>query len=98
MCRIKFTLTDTLVDHPKEAALLGDFNNWNPKKDIMHKARNGFFEYTVEVPLGKVYQFRYLVDRWHWENDWQADDYAPTPFSEETNMVIICNGPDQSES
>ena len=48
ICRIKFSVTDTLIDHPKEVALLGDFNNWNPRKDKMIKSKNGFFEKLVE--------------------------------------------------
>ena len=90
VCRIKFTLSDTLVDHPKEVALLGDFNNWNPDKDLMKKSENGFFEKTIELPLGRDYQFRYLVDNYHWENDWQADAYVSTAYGEEDNMILTC--------
>lgn len=91
VCRIIFRLTETLVDHPKEVALLGDFNNWNPSKDRMLKSENGFFEKTIELPLGRDYQFRYLVDNRHWENDWQADAYASTPFGEDDNMILSCH-------
>jgi len=93
ICRIIFRLTDTLVDHPKEVALLGDFNNWNPRKDRMQKSKDGFFEKTIELPLGKDYQFRYLIDNYHWENDWQADAYVPVPYSEESNMLLKCSAP-----
>jgi 1,4-alpha-glucan branching enzyme len=91
VCRIKFSLTDTLVDHPKEVAILGDFNNWDPRKGRMQRSENGFFEKTIELPLGKDYQFRYLVDNWHWENDWQADAYKSTPFGEDENMILYCD-------
>jgi 1,4-alpha-glucan branching enzyme len=90
ICRIIFRLTDTLVDHPKEVALLGDFNNWNPNKDKMQKSENGFFEKAIELPLGRDYQCRYLIDNRYWENDWQADAYIPTPVGEENNMVLSC--------
>jgi len=91
VCKITFTLTDTLVDHPKEVALVGDFNNWDPSKNSMKKSQRGWFEDTIELPLGKDYQFRYLVDKKNWENDWQADAYASTPFNGAYNMVVICD-------
>jgi len=93
VCRITFSLTDTLVDHPREVALLGDFNNWDPGKGRMQKSENGFFEKTIELPLGRDYQFRYLIDNCHWENDWQADAYAPTIYSDESNMILACIAP-----
>ena len=93
ICKITFTLTKTLVDHPKEVALVGDFNDWDPQKNFMKKSQKGWFEDTIELPLGKDYQFRYLIDKCNWENDWQADAFAPTPYSETHNMVVICNLP-----
>ncbi len=91
VCKITFTLTDTLVDHPKEAALVGDFNGWNPEKNSMKKSQNGWLEDTIELPLGRDYQFRYLIDKNTWENDWQADAYVAGPYGETCNMVIICD-------
>ena len=90
VCKITFTLKDTLVDHPKEVALVGDFNGWDPKKNILKKSKSGWFEETIELPLGKDYQFRYLIDRNKWENDWQADAFVATPFGESYNMVVKC--------
>ena len=89
VCRITFTLKDTLVDRPKEVALVGDFNNWDPKKNPMKKSLLGWFESTIELPLGKHYQFRYLIDKCNWENDWQSDALAPSPYDEVFNMVVI---------
>lgn len=96
ICRITFTLKDTLVDHPKEAAIVGDFNNWDPQGVRMNKSPQGYFEQTVELPAGRDYQFRYLVNRVNWENDWQADAYAPTPFCDSYNMVISCELPEET--
>jgi len=97
ICRIKFSVTETLVDHPKKVALVGDFNRWNPGKDIMVKAENGFFEKTVELPLGRDYQFRYLIDNYHWENDWQADAYVPTSLCDNDNMILSCITPENHD-
>ena len=91
VCKVTFTLTDTLVDCPKEAALLGDFNNWESGTGKMQKSAKGYFEKTIELPLGRDYQFRYFVNNSKWENDWQADAYGSIPFSDEENMVIKCD-------
>jgi len=93
VCRLKFVVTDTLVDHPKEAAVVGDFNNWDPRRGKMQKSKTGYFEKTIELPLGRDYQFRYLINKCHWENDWQADAYIPTPYGEDDNMILSCTLP-----
>lgn len=92
--RIKFRVTDSLVDRPKQAALLGDFNNWDPLKGQMKKSEDGFFEKTIELPFGGDYQCRYLIDNYSWENDWQADAYVPSPYSEDSNMILSCIEPE----
>jgi len=55
----------------EEVILMGDFNNWNPKKHPMQKDRNGMWVKTVIIPPGK-YEYKFLVDR-QWEEDPQND-------------------------
>jgi hypothetical protein len=93
VCRIKFILKDTIIDHPKEAAILGDFNNWDVAKGKMHRTARGYFEKELLLPIGRVYECRYLIDNVHWENDWQADGLIPSPVSDEDNMVICSIAP-----
>ncbi|MCI6365047.1 MAG: glycoside hydrolase, partial [Spirochaetia bacterium] len=35
------------------------------------------------------YQFRYLLDGYKWENDWNADKYIPAPYSNADNSVVV---------
>jgi 1,4-alpha-glucan branching enzyme len=91
VCRITFIFTDSLVDHPKEVSIVGDFNNWDPQHDRMQKSTKGYFFDTIELPIGGKYSLRYLVDHGRWENDWQADDYVPSPFGDGYNMIVSCN-------
>jgi 1,4-alpha-glucan branching enzyme len=90
VCRVVFTLPDYLVDHVKKVNLVGDFNDWHPEMHPMKKIRKGNFKYTLELPLGKDYQFRYLIDGHRWENDWEADGLTPTPYEEEFNSIVKC--------
>jgi hypothetical protein len=57
----------------------------------MKKANNGNFEFTIELPAGKDYQFRYLLNGYKWESDTDADELVPSPFPDVFNSVIKCN-------
>ncbi|MDO9257647.1 MAG: isoamylase early set domain-containing protein [Bacteroidales bacterium] len=91
--RVFFTLPESLQDHVKKVAIVGDFNEWHPDKHPMKKAENGKFQFTLELPVGKDYQFRYLLNRYKWESDMDADELAPTPFPGVYNSVIQCKLP-----
>lgn len=92
VCKVTFRLPANRVDGAHDVKVLGDFNKWNLKKGIPMKVENGEFLATMELPVGKEYQFRYLIDDQIWENDTEADKYAPTPFGVE-NSVILTSPP-----
>ena len=50
-----------------EVILMGDFNQWNPKKHSMKKDGNGVWKKTTLLLPGR-YEYRFLVDN-QWEND-----------------------------
>ena len=79
VCKVTFTLPLEAVKGGKEVRLLGDFNEWSWEKGYMMKAGKAEFTTEVELPAGKEYQFRYLIDNHLWENDWNADNYVATP-------------------
>jgi 1,4-alpha-glucan branching enzyme len=79
ICKVTFSLPKATVDGAKDIKVLGDFNNWEKEKGIPMKAKNGAYSASLELALGKAYQFRYLIDN-DWENDWEAEEYAPSPF------------------
>ncbi len=88
-CKVTFTLPGEAVDGATDVKLLGDFINWELDKAIPMKSQNGTFSATVELESGKEYQFRYLIDNKTWENDWEADKYAPTPFGVQNSVVTV---------
>ena len=51
------------------------------------KKRNGKYSTTVELEKNKEFEFRYLIDNQHWENDWEADAYQQGPYGVENSIV-----------
>jgi 1,4-alpha-glucan branching enzyme len=58
-------------------SVCGDFNDWSPTSHQLTRTDNGSFRATLELPAGRRWRFRYLLDGQRWENDWAADDYLP---------------------
>lgn len=51
----------------KEVILVGDFNNWNPKKHPMQHNENGIWSKTLVLSPGK-YEYKFFVDGM-WKKD-----------------------------
>ena len=75
--RRKVTFSLDLPD-AKEVILMGDFNNWNPKKHSMQKDENGVWNKTVILPPGN-YEYKFIVDR-QWKEDPQNDQVCQNCF------------------
>jgi len=67
--------------------LVGDFNDWNRRSHPLKRAEDGHWELTMHLPKGQVFQFRYLIDGTHWQNDWNADRYVPNPFGGDNSVL-----------
>jgi 1,4-alpha-glucan branching enzyme len=68
--------------------LAGDFNGWNRHSHPLTRSyANDCWEITLELDAGRAYQFRYLVNRTHWQNDWNADRYVPNPFGGDNSVL-----------
>lgn len=79
-CKVTFTLPLEVAPDAKEVKVLGDFNDWSWQEGAPMKVVNASYIAEVELETGRRHEFRYLIDNQTWENDWDADDYAPTPF------------------
>ncbi|MDX1476724.1 MAG: isoamylase early set domain-containing protein [Saprospiraceae bacterium] len=89
VCKVTFNLPKDEVAGGKQVALVGEFNNWKPKKaDHMRKLKNGTFTKTIDLEVGKSYQFRYLIDGETWVNDPAADAYVSSGVSHEENCIV----------
>ena len=59
--------------------LVGEFNDWDTTATPMTRdRRHDDWRVTVELPAGRRYLFRYLLDGQEWVNEWHADDYVET--------------------
>jgi 1,4-alpha-glucan branching enzyme len=89
-CKVTFSLCADAVKGAKEVCIAGDFNGWDTGDagSKMKQKNDGSFEITLSLPKGKEYQFRYLIDGIRWENDWNADKYAPALNSAVDNSVV----------
>ena len=86
-CRVTFKLPAEV--EATEAALVGEFNEWNLESHQMKQLNDGSFSLTVSLPAGQDYRFRYLLDGSRWENDWAADAYLPNEHGTEDSLVAI---------
>ena len=87
VCKATFSVPSSEVEG-KKVGLVGEFNNWDTDSPInMTKKKTGVFSTTVELPLGKNVEFRYLVDGEQWLNDSEADGTVETPYGS-TNSVV----------
>lgn len=78
----------TLYPHAKEISLAGDFNNWQPGKNILEKVgESGIWQAKMSLAPGK-YRYRLVVD-----GKWQQDPYNAhselNPFGEYNSVVEI---------
>lgn len=85
ICKVTFTLP---VEDAKNVAVVGDFNNWNPKKGTLKKLKNGTFKATFDLPMEQTYEFKYIVDG-AYVNEPEADRYQWNDFAGSENAVLI---------
>jgi hypothetical protein len=88
ICRVTFLLPKGIGKNAKRAHVVGEFNSWTHSATPMEKLKNGTFVATIELPIGREYQFRYLLDNKIWMNDSDADRFVPTPFADSENCVL----------
>jgi len=86
-CKVTFALPDDV--NANSAALHGDFTKWEKAPVKMRRYKDGNFKVSLTLKTGKKYRFRYLLDGERWENDWQADAYAPNDFGSEDSIVEV---------
>ncbi len=71
-----------------EIAICGDFNGWDPAAHPMKKYKDGHFAVSVNLAEGQ-YRYRFLLDGEKWENDWEAEEYAPNPYGGEDSVIRV---------
>ncbi len=89
--KVTFRLPREAAPEAEAVHLVGDFNDWDKDSLPMTRLKNGEYKLTLDLPVGREYHFRYLIQGEEgstWENDWAADNYVPCGFSGEENSVL----------
>lgn len=84
--KVTFALPKEAVENAETVAVLGDFNNWQ-EGIVLSKQKDGSFKIAVELEIGRSYEYRFLINGQKWENDWAAEQYAPTPYGNYNSVV-----------
>lgn len=84
VCKVTFALD---AEAAKKVSVVGTFNDWNEKKAVLKKLKNGTFKGTVDLDAGTSYEFKYIVDGVYM-NDTEADAYAWNDFAGAENSVL----------
>jgi len=73
----------------QQAAVVGEFNNWDPTATPMKRKKDGAFSVALNLESGKQYRFRYYLDGRRWENDPHADALTPNIFGTQDSVVAV---------
>ena len=84
VCKVTFSVD---AKSATTAAVVGDFNNWNPQIGELSKLKNGTFKATFELPKDSNYEFKYVVDG-SFVNEPEADSFAFNAFAGADNSVL----------
>lgn len=67
--------------------LTGEFNNWNETSHPLRQSRSGVWQAAVDLPAGRSYQFRYVVDG-QWRTDSHADGFVDNGYGSQNSIVV----------
>jgi 1,4-alpha-glucan branching enzyme len=85
IARVTFTLPDSLW--ADTICLVGDVDGWDPSSHPLDHRRDGSWTLTLDLPVGRTYEFYYLRDG-QWMSDSQADGYVHAPDGITSFLVV----------
>jgi 1,4-alpha-glucan branching enzyme len=86
-CRVTFRLP--AETKATKAAVLGDFNDWQPGAHPLVRRKDGSLSATLNLASGRTYRFRYLLNGESWANEPDADGYAPNRFGTDDSLLEV---------
>ena len=87
--KVTFKVPKEIAAGARSATLVGEFNDWDRRATRMRKLKSGDFKVTVDLEVGREYQYRYLLDESNWANDESADRYVPAGVADTENSVVV---------
>ncbi len=88
VCNVTFSISAKDGKGFKTVSVVGDFNDWNPKTNMMKKLKSGEFKSIIKLACDNEYQFRYFLDGETWKNENESDRFVVTSFGDSENSVI----------
>ena len=85
VCKVTFSIAAKEAD---SAAVIGDFNNWNPAEGTLSKTKAGVFKGVFDLNKDSSYEFKYLIDG-SFVNEPEADAFQWNDFAGAENSVLI---------
>lgn len=85
-CKVTFTISADLLAGAKKAAVAGSFNNWD-EEALPFKITKGVGSASISLPVGKEFQYKFIIDGTRWENDPETDGYASNGLGEYNSVV-----------
>ncbi len=82
--RVTFSFKTTAA---REVILMGDFNNWNPKKHLMKNDGSGTWNKTVVLSPGK-YEYKFMIDG-KWKKDPRNDQTCSNCFGTQNSIIDL---------
>jgi 1,4-alpha-glucan branching enzyme len=89
VCKVTFTLPKEAAPDAETVCVMGEFNDWSCDANPLKRQKNGDFSVSLDLEKGRSYRFRYLVDGWKFENDWQADRYEANPYGGDDSVIEL---------
>ena len=84
VCKVTFSV---LAKEANVAAVVGDFNSWNPAEGVLTKLKNGTFKGAFDLDKDASYEFKYIIDGVY-VNEEKADAYQYNSFAGAENSVL----------
>lgn len=66
--------------------LTGEFNEWNEHNLPMKQDRDGVWRRSVDLPSGRSYEFRYIIDG-QWQTNFHADGFSSNMFGAQNSVI-----------
>jgi len=89
VCKVTFTLPKEAAPEAETVCVMGEFNDWSRDANPLKRQKNGDFSVSLDLEKGRSYRFRYLIDGWKFENDWQADRYEANPYGGDDSIIEL---------
>lgn len=89
VCKVTFTLPKEAAPDAETVCVMGEFNNWSHDAHPLKRQKSGDFSLSLDLEKGRSYRFRYLIDGWKFENDWQADRYEANPYGGDDSVIEL---------